>query len=57
MNEMFNNENKLVRADEKNKFNFAQKKENTIHSLKEVEMFLKQSQKAIKYLKFYKFFK
>lgn len=57
MNEMFNNENKLVRADEKNKFNFSQKKENTIHSLKEVEMFLKQSQKAIKYLKFYKFFK
>lgn len=41
----------------KNKFDFAQKKENTICSLYEVENFLCSCQKAIKCLKFYCFFK
>jgi len=37
--------------------NFAQKKENTINSLFEVEHFLCKCQKALKCLKFYSFFK
>ncbi len=38
-------------------FNFSQKKENTICSLREVECFLCNCQKALKCFKFYCFFK
>lgn len=38
-------------------FNFSQKKENTLCSLREVECFLCNCQKAIKCFKFYCFFK
>ena len=41
----------------KNSFNFAQKKENTLCSLHEVENFLCNCQKALKCFKFYCFFK
>lgn len=38
-------------------FNFSQKKENTLCSLREVECFLCNCQKALKCFKFYCFFK
>ena len=41
----------------KKKFNFNQKKENTIKSLTEVESFLRNFQKLNKYLNFYKIIK
>ena len=40
-----------------NKFNFSQKKENTISSLKEVEHFLYNYKNFIKYVKLYKLFR
>ena len=39
------------------KFNFAQRKDCTIHSIKEVEFFLCNLDKAIKSFKIYKFLK
>ena len=39
------------------KFNFKQKKKNTINSLNEVEHFLRNSKKLSKYLKMYKLLK
>lgn len=41
----------------KGSFNFSQKKENTMCSLREVECFLCNCQKALKCFKFYCFFK
>lgn len=40
-----------------NKFNFKQKKDYTIRSLKEVNYFLCNLDKAIRYVKLYKIFK
>jgi len=42
---------------QKKKFNFAQKKDYTIHSLKEVNYFLCNLDKAIRYIKLYNWFK
>jgi len=41
----------------KNKFNFTQKKDYTIRSLKEVNYFLCNLDKAIHYIKLYRLFK
>lgn len=41
----------------KKNFNFSQKKEQTIRSLKEVNYFLCHLDKAIKYIKIYNWFK
>ena len=50
---MYNNYNK----NKCNKFNFIQKKDCTINSIKEIELFLCNLNKAIKSFKFYKIFK
>lgn len=41
----------------KNKFNLKKKKDNTIKSLKDVEVFLHDFKKAFNYAKIYKFFR
>ncbi len=41
----------------KKKFNFGEKKKNTIKSLTEVESFLRDFKKMSKYIKLYKFLK
>lgn len=41
----------------KKKFNFAERKDCTIHSIKEIEFFLCNLDKAIKSFKIYKFLK
>lgn len=46
-------ENPIIKQEEKNKFNFAKKKENTICSLFEVEHFLCDFHKFINTLKLY----
>ena len=48
--------NKLV-ENNKNKINFVQKKDNTIHSLFEVEHFLCSFKKALNTIKLYKILK
>lgn len=46
------------RSDKKDKkFNFAEKKDCTIHSIKEIEFFLCNLNKALKSFKIYKFLK
>lgn len=40
-----------------NKSNFSKKKENAIHSLNEVEHFLRDYKRFLKYIKLYNFFK
>lgn len=41
----------------KNKFNFTEKKDCAIRSIKEIEFFLRNVNKAVKSFKIYKFFK
>ena len=52
-----NNYNCCNSCNNKIPFNFSQKKENTLCSLREVECFLCNCQKALKCFKFYCFFK
>ncbi len=51
------NKNSENLTKKKNKFNFNEKKKNTIKSLTEVEAFLKDFNKINKYAKLYKIFK
>ena len=48
------NTDKNVKKNGKKNFNFKQKKNNAIQSLKEVETFLRKSNSISKYLKLYK---
>ncbi len=45
------------KENKKNKFNFAEKKDYTIRSLKEVNYFLCNLDKTIRYIKLYRLFK
>ena len=50
-------ENNRFNNNEKNKFNFTEKKDCAINSIKEIEFFLRNLEKAIKSFKIYKFIK
>ena len=47
----------MNRYNKKSKFNFLQKKDCTIKSIKEIEFFLCNLNKSVKTFKIYKFFK